>query len=152
VISPPTLAKSRANADIKGLWPRLRGDRVETAWRFATAEREAGSTSVMALTAVPRRTCAVWAVGGNVIHIYNGSAWATVSSPRAQLVARITGGDQEPSSTCGAGSYTRSTRLKAPAGAGSQFTSVPVGRLADTTMVSEPSARRTRPGVSSPIE
>ena len=56
-----------------------------------------------------------------------------------QLIARITGGDQESSSTCGVGSYTRSTRLKAPLGAGSQFTSVSMGRLADTTMVSDPS-------------
>ena len=69
-----------------------------------------------------------------------------------QLIARITGGDQEPSRTCGVGSYTRSTRLKAPLGAGSQFTSVSLGRLADTTMVSEPSVPRTRPDVSSPIE
>jgi hypothetical protein len=82
VISPPTLAKARANADIKGLWPRSRGDRVETAWRFATAEREAGSTSVMALNRrAEAHVCNVWAVGGNVTQIYNGSAWTTVSSP-----------------------------------------------------------------------
>ena len=41
-----------------------------------------------------------------------------------QPIAQTTGGDHDPSSTCSVGSYTRSTRLNAPLGAGSQFTSV----------------------------
>jgi hypothetical protein len=56
-----------------------------------------------------------------------------------QPIIRTGGGDQEPSSPCRVGSYTRSVRLKAPFGAGSQLTSLSVGRVADITMVIEPS-------------
>ena len=36
MISPPTLARAKANPDIKGLWVRSYEDRVETAWRFGS--------------------------------------------------------------------------------------------------------------------
>ena len=73
---------------------------METAWRFATAEREAGSTSVMALNrGAEAHVCNVWAVGGNVTQIYNGSAWTTVSSPAAGTVSQLSSASAVPGGT-----------------------------------------------------
>jgi ABC-2 type transport system permease protein len=83
-----------------------------------------------------------------------GAGPAVPPPPRAQPTRTIGGSSKRPSNTASSGSYIRRMGRNAPAGVGSQFArpSGVSGSSRCITIVSEPSAPRSRPRVRSPIE